>query len=301
MSARPLHLDSIQGRIDRYLRERTGGSDISLVAVVPQADVLAASYAPAMLAEIRTLRTDVEAAEAQAGEAWDRLTAERDRAVADHKQAVDAAARTYRHLADEAQRQLGLVTAARDALGRTTTRLRAERDEARADRHELGQQLDRANRALRARDGGQLQVAELVSAVQELLATRTADNSPVETTATDALRRAADEMEYGGHGLPASPELTREDGIAVAEWLHRCADTYTSPVEPDPAPEVLTDEPGPEVTEAWDKDGDRWIPNVHGGWSCVRRSESDEEARQREGASWPHLSVVAPITTRRPA
>lgn len=72
--------------------------------------------------------------------------------------------------------------------------------------------------------------------------------------------------------------------------------------QPEPAPEVLTEEPGPEVTEVWDRDGDRWIRAHEGGWCCVGRNAATTRNRVRRGQPWQQLARHwGPLTTRRPA
>ncbi|MFI2663692.1 hypothetical protein [Micromonospora carbonacea] len=58
-------------------------------------------------------------------------------------------------------------------------------------------------------------------------------------------------------------------------------------------PQILTTEPGPEVTAVWDSDGDKWIRHPDGGW------QRDKLAGRV--ATWGQISIWAPITATPPA
>ncbi|MEU6387648.1 hypothetical protein ABZ847_29290 [Streptomyces bauhiniae] len=56
-------------------------------------------------------------------------------------------------------------------------------------------------------------------------------------------------------------------------------------------PQVLTAEPGPEVTTVWDCDGDKWTRHPDGGWRCRPLYDL---------WSWEDLADLAPITATPP-
>ncbi|KXK63390.1 hypothetical protein AWW66_03490 [Micromonospora rosaria] len=52
-------------------------------------------------------------------------------------------------------------------------------------------------------------------------------------------------------------------------------------------PQILTTEPGPEVTAVWDRDGDKWTRHPAGGW---RRAPFGDQT------TWEFMGIWEPIT-----
>ncbi|MEV4846110.1 hypothetical protein AB0K20_23195 [Micromonospora matsumotoense] len=112
--------------------------------------------------------------------------------------------------------------------------------------------------------------------------------NPADLAAIEAeLARYDKAIGPGGEKAWSAGQLARHIQPLIAEVRRLQAELVAA------TPQVLTAEPGPEVTAVWDCDGDKWVRCAGGGW---------QRAGQLSGrvATWAQISIWAPIAATPP-